>query len=143
MARPVAGESGSCGAPRLCLHRAIRLSSGLAAQKGGFCLITRENVTSADWPVAPRGMPYYCIARGGELWFERLDFGVLAIWPRYFQEYVPRPFVRGRIVQHFRQSGGCFGVLSRERERHEDVEGPDRPAVAGSGGGRRGAGSRR
>src|ERR1700730_11752067 len=25
--------------------------------------------------------PYYCIAIGRELWFERLDFGVLAIWP--------------------------------------------------------------
>src|SRR6478609_5393343 len=29
----------------------------------------------------------------------------------------------------------CFGDLSRERERHEDVEGPDRPAVAGISGG--------
>src|SRR5258707_7278687 len=29
----------------------------------------------------------------------------------------------------------CFGDLSRERERHEDVEGPDGPAVAGIGGG--------
>src|SRR3984893_6692148 len=28
-----------------------------------------------------RSAPYYCIAIGRELWFERLDFGALAIWP--------------------------------------------------------------
>src|SRR3984893_10538104 len=28
-----------------------------------------------------RSAPYYCIAIGRELWFERLDLGVLAIWP--------------------------------------------------------------
>src|ERR1700682_5711011 len=50
----------------------------------------------------------------------------------------------GRIVRRFRPSGrGCFGDLSRERERHEDVEGPDRPAVAGVSGGRHGACGRR
>src|SRR5713101_3564585 len=58
-------------------------------------------------------------------------------------EYVPRPFVRGRIVQHFPPSGGMLWVLSRERERHEDVEGPNGPAVAGIWGGRRCAGGLR
>src|SRR6266567_5641148 len=37
----------------------------------------------------------------------------------------------------------CFGDLSRERERHEDVEGPDRPAVAGISGGGHGPCRRR
>src|SRR4029078_10817370 len=37
----------------------------------------------------------------------------------------------------------CFGDLSRERERHEDVEGPDGPAVAGICGGGHGPGCRR
>jgi len=67
-------ESGSCGAPCLCVHRAIRLSSVVGVQKRYFCLISRENVTSADTPMMHRSAPYYCIARGGELWFERLDF---------------------------------------------------------------------
>jgi len=39
-----------------------------------------------------------------------------------------------------RRPAECFEVLSRERERHEDVEGPNGPAVAGVGGGRRCAG---
>ena len=29
---------------------------------------------SADPAMTHRSAPYYCIARGGELWFERLDF---------------------------------------------------------------------
>src|SRR5882672_904675 len=37
----------------------------------------------------------------------------------------------------------CFGDLSRERERHEDVEGPDGPAFAGISGSRHGARGRR
>src|SRR4029077_9767162 len=44
---------------------------------------------------------------------------------------IPRPFVRGRIVQRFSPTGGMLGVLSWERERHEDVERPVGPAVAG------------
>src|SRR5205807_718922 len=37
----------------------------------------------------------------------------------------------------------CLEVLSRERGRHEDVEGPNGPAIAGISGGRRCAGDRR
>jgi hypothetical protein len=33
-----------------------------------------ENLTSAEYAMTHRCTPYYCIARGGELWFERLDF---------------------------------------------------------------------
>src|SRR6476469_8198026 len=36
----------------------------------------------------------------------------------------------GRIVRHCGRPVGVLGELSREFERHEDVEGPDRPAVA-------------
>jgi hypothetical protein len=32
------------------------------------------NVVAADQAAMHRSRPYYCIARGGELWFERLDF---------------------------------------------------------------------
>jgi hypothetical protein len=39
-----------------------------------FRLISRENVKAADGMVLHRCGPHYCIARGGELWFERLDF---------------------------------------------------------------------
>jgi hypothetical protein len=47
----------------------------------------------------PRHAPYYCIASAGELWFERLDFGVLTIWPgSLFQGFAFRPFGGGRIV---------------------------------------------
>ena len=67
-------ESGSCGAPCLCLHRAIRLSSGPGRRKWRYCLISRENVTPAQLPVRRHAAPHYCIARGKELWFERLDF---------------------------------------------------------------------
>jgi len=39
-----------------------------------FRLISRENANPADVAVTQcRGM-HYCIARDGELWFERLDF---------------------------------------------------------------------
>src|SRR5271170_5992059 len=68
------GESGSCGAYRLCLQRASRLSSAADAQKRRFGLIPRENVTPGQQRLTLRAAPYYCIARGGELWFERLDF---------------------------------------------------------------------
>src|ERR1700736_1277525 len=84
-----------------------------------------------------RSAPYYGIAIGRELWFERLDFGVLAIWPGTSQGTS-----RGRLSGADRAAflshpAECFGVLSRERERHEDVERPNGPAVAGIGGGRR------
>jgi hypothetical protein len=39
-----------------------------------FLGISRENVTAGSLPVTHCVAPYYCIARGGELWFERLDF---------------------------------------------------------------------
>jgi len=60
--------------PCLCVHPAIRLSSGTGGQNDGFCLICRENLTSGDYPVTHGFAPYYCIARACELWFERLDF---------------------------------------------------------------------
>jgi hypothetical protein len=41
-------ESGSCEAPLLCLHPAIRLSSGASREKHGFGLIQLENVTFGD-----------------------------------------------------------------------------------------------
>ena len=43
-----ASESGPCGAPCLCVHPVIRLSSTAARQKGGFCRIRRENLTCRD-----------------------------------------------------------------------------------------------
>jgi hypothetical protein len=43
-----ARESGSCGAPSSCVHRAIRLSSAARVQNRRFGLISRENVTPAE-----------------------------------------------------------------------------------------------
>jgi hypothetical protein len=43
-------------------------------RKRDFCLISRENVISAEAAAMHRAAPYYCIATGCELWFERLDF---------------------------------------------------------------------
>jgi hypothetical protein len=52
----------------------MRLSSAAAMRKRGFCLISRENVISAEAAAMHPTTPYYCIATGRELWFERLDF---------------------------------------------------------------------
>src|SRR4051812_10431386 len=54
-----------------------------------------------------------------------------------------RPFVRADRAAFPATRRECFGDLSRERERHEDVEGPDGPAFAGISGGRPGACHRR
>jgi hypothetical protein len=61
--REASGESGSCGAPQLCLHWAIGLSSALRVRKWRFCLIFQENVTVADAAAMYRSAPHYCIAR--------------------------------------------------------------------------------
>src|SRR5260370_42699801 len=82
-----------------------------------------------------RSVPYYCIAIGRELWFERLDFGVLAIWPGTSQGTSQGRLSGGGSCGISCHPAECFGVLSRERERHEGVEGPNGPAVAGVGGG--------
>jgi hypothetical protein len=46
--RDASRESASCGALRLCLHRAICLSSRAGLQNRQFGLLSRENVTSAS-----------------------------------------------------------------------------------------------
>src|SRR6185437_9661714 len=74
---------------------------------------------------------YYFIARGRELWFESLDF-TRAYSPA---QDIPGPFVGGGSCSIFRHAAECVEVASRERERHEDVEGTERTAVAGIGGG--------
>jgi hypothetical protein len=61
--REASSESGSCGAPQLCLHRAIGLSSALRVRKRRFCLIFQENVTVAEEGPMYRSAPHYCIAR--------------------------------------------------------------------------------
>jgi hypothetical protein len=53
-------------------------------------LISRENVTPGQQPVTPRAAPYYCIARGGELWFERLDFDVFQLSGRGASKTIPK-----------------------------------------------------
>src|SRR3954469_10155203 len=50
---------------------------------------------------------------------------------------------QGGSCSVFSHPAECFGDLSREHERHEDVERPDWPAVAGMCGGRRGTRGRR
>jgi hypothetical protein len=61
-------------------------------------------------PVAP----YYCIARPQELWFERLDFGILAIWPGYPLRGVLQAAwqgqIRGKSFTHFRTAGLLPGM---------------------------------
>src|SRR6476620_10276331 len=60
----------------------------------------------------------------------------LAAIPSGLRRWVcPEGRLSGRIVRHCGHPAGMLGELSRERERHEDVDGPDRPAVAGVGGG--------
>jgi putative hemolysin len=83
-------ESGSCGASRLCLQRASRLSSAAEAQKRRFRLISLENVTPGQRSAMPRAAPYYCIARGGELWFERLDFDAFQLSGRGASKTTPK-----------------------------------------------------
>jgi hypothetical protein len=51
---------------------------------------------------------YYCIATGCELWFERRDFDAFERSGRGACKRFPRPFARGRIVQHFLISGGVL-----------------------------------
>jgi len=38
LGRSASGESGSCGSPRLCLHRAVRLSSAVGVWECRFRL---------------------------------------------------------------------------------------------------------
>jgi hypothetical protein len=63
-------------------------------------------------------MPYYCIARGGELWFEKLDLDAFydlagissGCTPEvYLQKYIPRPFVRGGSCGIASLPVECFG----------------------------------
>src|SRR5579863_5104698 len=84
--------------------------------------------------------PYYCIAMACELWFERRDFDAFQrSGPSAFSKFMPRPFVRGRDrarVLCLQAECAKGFICLRERERHEDVEGPDGPPVAGMGSGR-------
>jgi hypothetical protein len=74
----------------------------------GFALIARENVIRAEVAAMRRAAVHYCIATGCELWFERLDFDAFERSGRGTSMCFPRPFVRGRIVQHFSLSGGVL-----------------------------------
>jgi hypothetical protein len=52
--------------------------------------------------------PYYCIATGQELWFERLDSTRSSDLALVLPMYLRRLFVRWRIMQHFSLSGGVL-----------------------------------
>jgi hypothetical protein len=45
-------------------------------QNLAFRAFVQQKVTSAGKRQMHRRVPHYCIARAGELWFERLDFDV-------------------------------------------------------------------
>src|SRR3984885_14949830 len=81
---------------------------------------------------------YYCIAMALELWFERLDLDAFEqAGPVCCHSTSQGHLPEGGIVRHSLPSGGnARGNFIKERERHEDVEGPNRPSVAGLGGGR-------
>jgi hypothetical protein len=77
------GESAFCGTAGPCLHPRKRLSSRAGPPKRRIWPISRENVIMMRHARTTAAAPYYCIARPQELWFERLDFGILAIRPGY------------------------------------------------------------
>jgi hypothetical protein len=79
----------------------MRLSSGVGMQKWRFRLIPRENVLSGEYAIriaarlttALREAENYGL-RG---WISTRSSDLAQV----LLEYIPRPFVRGRIVLHF------------------------------------------
>src|ERR1700759_3677656 len=88
---------------------------------------------------------YYCIAMPLELWFERLDFDAFQqVGPTRLHGASEGHLCGVEIVACPPAWRECVrGFFRRERERYERVEGPDRPSVAGLGGGRRDGDSQR
>jgi len=70
-------------------RRRSESKSGKQVRQACFGPILQENVMAGQVPRAPAPSSYYCIASAGELWFERLDFGVLTIWPGTFFKVSP------------------------------------------------------
>src|SRR3954471_291514 len=96
-----------------------------------FRPVYQENSTPGGGRQMHRSMPHYCIATGCELWFERLDFDAF----RRSGPGAPKVHLKAVggawIVQHSQvaMAGMLRGSSHKERERHDDVEGPEWPPV--------------
>src|SRR6201985_3435139 len=102
-------ESGSCGTPLLCLHRAIRLSSAGAREKRSFRLISREKLArptgrrciAAHLTTALRAPENYGLR--GEISTRSKDPAqvLLKRTPKYTSGVLEGSYAGARIVQAF------------------------------------------
>jgi hypothetical protein len=76
-----------------------------------FRPIYRENAAPGGKARMHRSTPYYCIATGCELWFERLDFSAFQRFGPGARKVHPKAVVGVRIVQHSQAIGeGAEGI---------------------------------